>query len=209
MFLRFIVSLIGFSFVLFPHSISATLFVQGDIDATCKEVCEYKGYRCDKRAFKHMDCRDEVTNICKHTAGDPSDHTLRCQIGGCYGQCGGTSNTVYYDLDTKNDYCTRSSSCLQRGYGKFFQVCPCNKDLLRSDGGDGEGSGSSQHLRTGSRSCEVRTDADNDYPVTTLRDPERLRAHDEIRGLRRCLQAGLAILDPDGTKLVTIHQPIR
>lgn len=137
MILRLIVSLIGVSFVLFPLRTSATLFVQGDIDATCQEVCEYKGYRCDKRAFKHMNCRDEVSSLCKHTAGDPSDHTLRCQIGGCYGQCGGTSNTVYYDLDTQNDYCTRASSCLQRGYGRFFQVCPCNKDLLRSDGGDG------------------------------------------------------------------------
>jgi len=40
--------------------------------------------------------------------------------------------------------------------------------------------------------------------VATLRDSEGLGAHDEIRRLRRLLQAGLAILDPDGPKFVVM-----
>lgn len=40
--------------------------------------------------------------------------------------------------------------------------------------------------------------------MATLRDSERLGAHDEIRGLCRLVQAGFAILYPDGTKFVVM-----
>ena len=59
-------------------------------------------------------------------------------------------------------------------------------------------------LRIGGPSCEVRTDPNDDHPVATLRNTKRLGAHDEIRRLCRLLQAGLAILDPDGTKFVVM-----
>lgn len=49
---------------------------------------------------------------------------------------------------------------------------------------------------------EVGPDPDNDHPMAPLRNSECLGAHDEVRRLCRLLQAGLAILDPDGAQFV-------
>lgn len=54
---------------------------------------------------------------------------------------------------------------------------------------------------------QIRADPDNNHPVATLRDAERLGPNYEVGRLHRFLEAGFAIHDSDGTQFVVMIAP--